>query len=323
MTIWERWVRQPQRLALRRALFTVHLWSGLGFGLYLVMISVTGSVLVYRTDLYTAFSPQPVIVSGTGTVLTLEQLTRAALRAYPGFETTSVEAGKTENQAVQINLARDGTRLRRLFHPYTGEDLGDPLPVGFRVTQWLLDLHDNLLAGPTGRRVNGIGALSLLLLCATGAVIWWPGITRWRRSLTVDVRSPRRFSWSLHSALGAGAFLFLVMWGLTGTYLAFPDIFAAFFDYIEPFDENNPADRVGDSIQYWLSYLHFGRLGGRGIPGCGRGLCNSTTKLIWAMVALVPPLMFATGVVMWWSRLGGATRRFRRTRVVAPVIERA
>ena len=85
------------------------------------------------------------------------------------------------------------------------------------------------------------------------------------------------------------------MWGLTGAYLAFPDIFAAAFDYLEPFDENNPADRVGDTIQYWLGYLHFGQLGGRGIPGCGRGLCNSTTKMIWAVVALVPPVMFVTG----------------------------
>ena len=29
----------------------------------------------------------------------------------------------------------------------------------------MLDLHDNLLGGPTGRRVNGFGALALLALC--------------------------------------------------------------------------------------------------------------------------------------------------------------
>ena len=27
---------------------------------------------------------------------------------------------------------------------------------------------------------------SLALLCLTGAVIWWPGIKHWRRSLAVD-----------------------------------------------------------------------------------------------------------------------------------------
>ena len=56
-------------------------------------------------------------------------------------------------------------------------------------------------------------------------------------------------------------------------------------------------------IQYWLAYLHFGRLGGRGIPGCGRGLCNSTSKAIWAVFGLVPPLLFVTGGLMWWNRV--------------------
>ena len=54
----------------------------------------------------------------------------------------------------------------------------------------MLDLHDNLLNGPTGRRVNGIGALALLMLCASGLIIWWPGAARWRRSVLVD--TPRQ-----------------------------------------------------------------------------------------------------------------------------------
>ena len=30
---WQRWIRQPQSFWLRRAIFQVHLWSGLGIGL--------------------------------------------------------------------------------------------------------------------------------------------------------------------------------------------------------------------------------------------------------------------------------------------------
>ena len=50
----------------------------------------------------------------------------------------------------------------------------------------MLDLHDNLLNGPTGRRVNGVGALALLMLCTSGLIIWWPGASRWRRSVLVE-----------------------------------------------------------------------------------------------------------------------------------------
>lgn len=52
------WLHHPQRVFLRRALFQVHLWSGIALGLYIFFISVTGSVLVYRNELYEAFMPR-------------------------------------------------------------------------------------------------------------------------------------------------------------------------------------------------------------------------------------------------------------------------
>lgn len=52
--MWQTWVLRPQQVWLRRAIFQVHLWSGIGTGLYIIFISVTGSVLVYRNELYEA-----------------------------------------------------------------------------------------------------------------------------------------------------------------------------------------------------------------------------------------------------------------------------
>jgi len=51
------WRRHPQQLAWRRLLFRLHQWSGLLLGLYILFISVTGSVLVYRNELYEYFIP--------------------------------------------------------------------------------------------------------------------------------------------------------------------------------------------------------------------------------------------------------------------------
>ena len=174
--------------------------------------------------------------------------------------------GDTPNHAVEISLGGGGETRRRLFHPFTGEDLGDPLPVGFRATAWTLDLHDNLLGGRTGRRINGIGAFFFIVLALTGVVIWWPGIRSWRRSLIPDLRANwRRLNWSLHSAFGICVMPFVLMWGVSGAYLSFPDVFQVVVDYFEPFDPSDPVDRFGDRVLYWLAYLHFGRLGG---PRC-------------------------------------------------------
>lgn len=50
MSTWGRWIRQPQSLWARRAMFQVHLWLGIILGLYIFMLSVTGSALVYYRD---------------------------------------------------------------------------------------------------------------------------------------------------------------------------------------------------------------------------------------------------------------------------------
>jgi uncharacterized iron-regulated membrane protein len=47
-----RWLRQPQGTWLRRATFQVHLWAGMILGLYIVVVCVSGSAVVFRNDLY-------------------------------------------------------------------------------------------------------------------------------------------------------------------------------------------------------------------------------------------------------------------------------
>ena len=286
------WMRQPQQVRLRRALFQVHLWTGLAIGLYVVVISLTGTVLIYRSELRQHFDPQPRPVAVAGPRLSEEELVGITQGRFPEHAVEVWTNPEDPSLAVTMSTLREGeARQQYFFDPYTGDYLGNALPAGWRFTTWLLDLHDNLLAAGGGRAVNGIGAILLTLLGLTGALVWWPGVAGWRRALLVDWRAPwRRFNFSLHGALGIWTVLFLLMWGATGIYLAFPAPFGAVVDYLEPFDDDfNP--RLGDTILYWFTALHFGRFGGW------------STKLAWTVVGLVPPVIFATGVVMWWTRV--------------------
>ena len=49
--IWQQWLQQPQRLWLHKALFQIHFWIGAVAGVYLALMSVTGSIIVYRNEL--------------------------------------------------------------------------------------------------------------------------------------------------------------------------------------------------------------------------------------------------------------------------------
>src|SRR5690348_5717787 len=127
--MWRRWVQQPQNIWLRKALFQVHLWSGIGIGLYVLMISVTGSVLVYRNELYVAATPKPIISTASGPRLTDQQLKDAALRAYPGYRVADLRRSLNLDEAVDVQLRRGDQAKNRLFDPRTGNDLGEAVPL--------------------------------------------------------------------------------------------------------------------------------------------------------------------------------------------------
>jgi uncharacterized iron-regulated membrane protein len=309
-TIWHRWVHHPQQLWLRRAIFQLHLWLGLVFGVYLMFISVTGSVLVYRNELFELATPAPYVTTAAGRPLTDDELLRAAEGAHAGFRASRLTRAENPDHAVEVHFSRGGETMARLFDPRTGEDVGGSPPLGIWMVARLIELHDDLLAGPQGRRVNGVGAIALLVAAVTGLIVWWPGVDRWRRSLTLRPGTGwTRVSRDLHSALGFFSLPFLIVSGVSALYLCLPDGVQGLADWLEPPTDENLGFRYVDSAISWLAYLHFGRINGIGIPCAGPGLCDQATKAVWALLGLAPAVLFVTAAAMWWKRVVRAGRR--------------
>jgi uncharacterized iron-regulated membrane protein len=339
MALVEQFVRRPQSVWLRKAIFQVHLWTGIAMGLYVVAISVSGSALFFRNMINAAAGRK--IVAGSGPLLTRGELIDAAKRAYPDYTVSNISQGRQPGQEVEMTLDRGAKRKSRVFDPYTGRDLGEAVPYSVRIISWMLDLHVHLLAGPTGRLVNGVASIILTLLAVTGAVIWWPGIKNWRRSLTINPRANwKRINWDLHSAVGFWTFAFFFMWSFTGVYLIFPAPIDTVINYIAPLDyyrlalrESEPSPQFreagpagafvrvddaapspkgkrarpkihysfGDQIIRMFFGMHFGNFAGLGI------------RILWAALGLAPPFLFVTGALMWWNRvLSREGRRLRR-----------
>lgn len=278
MSSWQRWLQRPQRLWIRRAVFQVHLWVGLGIGLYVIAISISGSAIVYRPELRKRFSRR-IVVTESGSPMSVEELAQRAQRAYPAYEVDNIREGHTPGEPDDIVLEREHKRIERLFDPYTGADLGDPHLAIARAVDWLADLHDNLLAGRHGRLANGVGSCLLTLISLAGAIIWWPGIKNWRRSTTVSwkARFPR-LNWDLHSAIGFWFWAFVFLWGISGIYFCFPGVFGP------------PATDLGASFLSLMAQLHVGRF-------------NGFTQALWAVVGLIPAVSAVTGALMWWNRV--------------------
>jgi uncharacterized iron-regulated membrane protein len=312
MAAADSWRYHPQRIWLRRALFQIHLWTGVAFGLYVLTVSVSGSAIVFRNPLYKSLSHGPVLVPISGQRLTHKQLKQGAQRAYPGYSLSYIWDGKQPNQAVEIWLRRGERQKQRLFDPYTGKDLGPSVPAGIKVLAWLGDLHINLLAGKRGRAINGIGSGILCIMSLSGLIVWWPGVMSWRRNLAIDWRANwKRLNWDLHSAAGIWMFLFIFMWGITGVLLVFPQPYqnlVAHFTLInQPFRRGRPM-AIGDQILRWPAWVHFGNRWGWGI------------ETLWVIFGLAPVLLFITGVIMWWNRVVWPALKRRRGSRTDPAI---
>jgi uncharacterized iron-regulated membrane protein len=96
---------------------------------------------------------------------------------------------------------------------------------------------------------------------------------------------------------------FIVVFAVSGMYLGIPQPLQDLADRLEPLTAANAGVRIGDRVIYWLAFLHFGRINGIGIPCSGPGLCDQTTKAIWAIFGMAPAVMFVTGAIMWWNRV--------------------
>jgi len=278
MRNWEKWVHRPRSLWLRKALFQVHLWSGIGLGLYVIVVCLSGSAAVFNSELYTAFLPKPMLVPHPGPPMSRADVRAAAQRAYSGRSITRVSVSVDPREAATVSFGTSVFDDQRFFDPYAGR------PFGLRMVSFFSVLHMRLLLGYNGRLLNGAGGLLSAALCLTGLVIWWPGMQRWRRSLTIHFdANPKRLNWDLHNAVGFWTFAIVLMWAITGAYLVFPAFDKAL------------AVIAGDhlNIHSTLHSLHVGNFAGLPI------------KVLWAVLGLAPPLLFVTGFIMWWHRALG------------------
>lgn len=285
MNLWQRWVKRPQRIWLRRALFQIHLWSGIGLGLYVFVVFLSGSAAVFNSELYAAFLPNPKMVEIAGTRLSRDELKAIVLRAHPGAHVTGVAIRRNPHEAAVASLGVGPFADQRFVDPYTGKDLGTAKPFGLRMVSFFSQLHMDLLMGYHGRLANGVGGFLTAALSLTGLVIWWPGIREWRESLTVRFGANfKRLNWQLHSTIGFWTFAIVFMWAITGAYLVYPRQFNMVMNL-----SLNSVDRF--SISSFIHSLHVGDFAGWPI------------KALWVILGLAPPVLFVTGFIMWWNRV--------------------
>ncbi len=221
------WLHTPQRVFLRRALFQLHLWTGLIIAAYAIIIGLTGSALIFKTELLEHLQPGLYTIQPVPRQITLDAAVHNIEASHPGWQAFALQNPDHPTQATDLLLRRTTgapTPNYRVvsFNPYTGQVLLDRLRYA-GLLGFLSNLHVYLLSGETGLLVSGWMALGLLILCLSGLILWWPGVQRWASALLLHRRASwRRTNFDLHTVLGfwsTAAFLLVIV---TGLDFAFP-----------------------------------------------------------------------------------------------------
>lgn len=224
-------VDRPRLVRWRKGIFQVHLWTGAVLALYVVAISVSGSILVFERDLMND-APRSAAGSPTSARIGYPALVQIARAAHPRENLDAIDMRTGNRSIVTVALHTEDGRHRNMYlDAYTGRILEDTIAEDKHpILTFLEPLHNELLGGPRGEAFNGIGGALLFLLGLTGIVVWWPGRKYWTRAIKVNWKARwKRLTFDLHSAFGFWSLVFVAMWGLSGFYFAFPEKMHAIF----------------------------------------------------------------------------------------------
>lgn len=210
---------------LRHGVNRVHLWIGLAIALPLILMSLSGSVLVYRWSLdarinHDWYGVGKDIRTDPESVPWDLHLERA--RSSAGGGEVRLFWVSPAGRGSLIAETADHTRIH--LEPHSGNVIGVREHSSWRsIIWWIQEFHRTLFLGEWGSSlVSALTAVSLLSLF-TGAVLWLlpfskSGVARFGVRLK---RGLVRANWDAHNAVGFYGFLVLMVILGTGVMIGF------------------------------------------------------------------------------------------------------
>ncbi len=194
---------------MRKAIFWIHLAAGLVAGLVVAVMAFTGAALAFEHELvdWAERDLRRVAVPAHAVRMDLETLKGRLREAEPSVRNPAVTVFRDPAAAVVFTEGRDRAWF---LDPYTGEVRRPATRRMHALMEAMTDAHRWLALGgnlrSAGKAVTGASNVAFLLLCLTGAVLWWPRKWSWAnlRRLSLPALGPggkaRDFNW--HASVG-------------------------------------------------------------------------------------------------------------------------
>lgn len=204
------------RDAVYRAIWRWHFYAGLLCLPFLILLSVTGSLYLFKTEINAALLAHRFVVTPRETPpLGPDRLIFNASQAVPdGVALSYVEPDGPAASAL-VTMSESGRKVLVYLDPYTGDVL-DRLPAESEPMTVVRRLHSLAYFGALANGVIEVVAGFAVILVVTGIYMWWP---RGRAGGVTHLRdTPRKRVWwrDLHAVTGSVAGIGLLFLAVTG-----------------------------------------------------------------------------------------------------------
>lgn len=209
---------------MKKIIGWLHLWLGIGSGLIVLIVALSGSLLVFEDELEHIFQPSLyyVQVPQQAEKISTDILAEKVQQAYPDFKANYIIVEPEANRTVLFSQRKgkagkgNGKVMLIAVNPYTGQIIKAVDEKG-RFFAVVLRLHRYLCMGDTGKIITGISCSIFTILIITGLVLWWPKRNNRKQRFSVKWNASfKRLNWDLHAIFGFYINIFVLMISLTG-----------------------------------------------------------------------------------------------------------
>ncbi|MBS1508491.1 MAG: PepSY domain-containing protein [Bacteroidetes bacterium] len=212
-----------------RKLFSLHSWLGLITGIFLLVLGITGSILVYRIEL-NQWLYDPLIESNVAShKVTLDSIYHTLAYRYNHLRGMALLSNPDDkNHVYEFRVYTSDDKLHTIdlmgvmVDPHTGKIVreGYYRDIEKFPINWIFSFHYSFMLGNPGMFVTALFGLTMLLSLITGGVVYrkflWKALTF---RVAIKRKNWRVFSSDLHRVVGVWALALNALIFFTGFWL--------------------------------------------------------------------------------------------------------
>jgi len=215
-------------MARKKITRKIHLWLGLGSGIIVCLLCLSGALFVFAEEGMHAYNKEYLHVAESGKRLPVDELVETFKQTYPDevyFWINTYNDTTRSFDVVSGIVTGEGPEdiiLKLTFiNPYTGKIIGEDT-TSANIAFVIAHFHGELMLGEFGRWIIRIASFIFFIQLILGVILWWPKNKNQRKSALKPKypASKKRINHDLHRVYGFYACWVLLISVTTGLVMS-------------------------------------------------------------------------------------------------------